>query len=116
MDFHFHPRAEYWFDHHPTTFLTDELRAQYAALRRGGAGMRTSPSCPPLIIRHAQEHFGYQPPDRFMEAAHWSDIIDAARFESVDQAIFGEDPALRLMRALTASPQPVLGGRARPRP
>src|SRR6187399_2369342 len=29
VDFHFHPRAEYWFDHHPTTFLTEELRTQY---------------------------------------------------------------------------------------
>lgn len=105
VDFHFHPRAEYWFDHHPTTFLTDELRAQYQPSDRWSWD-EESPSCPPLIIRHAQEHFDYQPPDRFMEAAHWSDIIDAARFESVDQAIFGEDPALRLMRALTASPNP----------
>ncbi len=105
VDFHFHPRAEYWFDHHPTTFLTEELRAQYQPSDRWSWDEK-SPSCPPLIIRHAQEHFDYQPPDRFMEAAHWSDIIDAARFESVDQAIFGEDPALRLMRALTASPSP----------
>lgn len=105
VDFHFHPRAEYWFDHHPTTFLTEELRAQYQPSDRWSWD-EESPSCPPLIIRHAQQHFDYQPPDRFMEAAHWSDIIDAARFESVDQAIFGEDPALRLMRALTASPNP----------
>ena len=27
VDFHFHPAAEYWFDHHPTTFLTPDLRA-----------------------------------------------------------------------------------------
>ncbi len=105
VDFHFHPRAEYWFDHHPTTFLSEELRAQYEPSERWSWD-EESPSCPPLILRHAQEHFGYEPPDRFMEAAHWSDIIDAARFESVDQAIFGEDPALRLMRALTASPNP----------
>jgi hypothetical protein len=105
VDFHFHPRAEYWFDHHPTTFLSEELRAQYEPSERRNWD-EESPSCPPLILRHAQEHFGYEPPDRFMEAAHWSDIIDAARFESVDQAIFGEDPALRLMRALTASPNP----------
>jgi hypothetical protein len=105
VDFHFHPRAEYWFDHHPTTFLTEELRAQYSETDRWSWD-EASPSCPPLIIRHARKHLGYEPPDRFMEAAHWSDIIDAARFESVDQAIFGEDPALRIMRALTASPNP----------
>ncbi len=105
VDFHFHPRAEYWFDHHPTTFLTDELRATYEPSDRW-LWDETAPSCPPLIIKHAEEHLGYQAPERFQDAARWSDIIDAARFESVDQAIFGDDPALRLMRALTASPNP----------
>ncbi|MEM1449598.1 MAG: hypothetical protein AAF957_10170 [Planctomycetota bacterium] len=105
VDFHFHPRAEYWFDHHPTTFLSPELRAQYEPSDRW-LWDESALSCPPLILRHAAEHFGYEPPERFVEAAHWSDIIDAARFESVDQAIFGDDPALRLMRALTAAPNP----------
>ena len=36
--------------------------------------------------------------------ARWSDIIDAALFDSVDQALFGDDPALRISRALTAAP------------
>ena len=46
VDFHFHPRAEYWFDHHPTTFLSEELRAQYAPSERWRWD-ETSPSCPP---------------------------------------------------------------------
>ncbi|MEM6675541.1 MAG: hypothetical protein AAF726_22010 [Planctomycetota bacterium] len=105
VDFHFHPRAEYWFDHHPTTFLSKELRERYEPSDRW-LWDESSLSCPPLILAHAKEHFGYEPPDRFVEAAYWSDIIDAARFESVDQAIFGDDPALRIMRALTAAPNP----------
>ena len=36
--------------------------------------------------------------------ARWSDIVDAARYKSVDQAIFGEEPALRIARSLTAAP------------
>lgn len=105
VDFHFHPRAEYWVDHHPTTFLTDELRAAYEPSERW-LWDETAPSCPPLIIKQAERYLGYEAPERFQDAARWSDIIDAARFESVDQAIFGDDPALRLMRALTASPNP----------
>lgn len=105
VDFHFHPRAEYWFDHHPTTFLSDELRETYEPSDRW-LWDETAPSCPPLIIKHAEKYLGYQAPERFQEAAEWSDIIDAARFESVDQAVFGDDPALRIMRALTASPNP----------
>jgi hypothetical protein len=105
VDFHFHPRAEYWFDHHPTTFLSEELRATYRPSDRW-LWDESAPSCPPLILRHAREHFDYVAPERFLEAGRWSDIIDAARFESVDQAIFGDDPALRIMRSLSAAPNP----------
>lgn len=103
VDFHFHPRAEYWFDHHPTTFLTEELRAQYEPSDRWRWD-QASPSCPPLILEHAREHWGYVSPARFDEMARWSDIIDAARYTSVEQALFGEDPALRIARALTVAP------------
>ena len=103
VDFHFHPRAEFWFDHHPTTFLTPELRAAYEPSDRW-AWDETSPSCPPLILRHAKEHWGYDAPERFQEMAHWSDIVDAARYATVDQAVFGEEPALRIARSMTAAP------------
>ena len=46
VDFHFHPAAKYWFDHHPTTFLTPELRAAYEPSERWSWD-ETSPSCPP---------------------------------------------------------------------
>lgn len=105
VDFHFHPRAEYWFDHHPTTFLSPALRESYEPSEHW-AWDETSPSCPPMILDHASKHWGYEAPERFREMAHWSDIIDAARFESVDQAVFGDDPALRLMRSLTVAPRP----------
>jgi len=103
VDFHFHPRAEYWFDHHPTTFLTPALREQYRPSERWCFD-ETSPSCPPLILRHADAHWGYRAPERFQEMARWSDVVDAARYQSVEQAVFGEEPALRIARALTASP------------
>ena len=105
VDFHFHPRAEYWFDHHPTTFLSPELRAAYAPSERW-CWDESSPSCPPIILRHAREHWGYEVPKRFEEMAIWSDVVDAARYESVDQALFGDDPALRISRSLAVSPHP----------
>lgn len=103
VDFHFHPRAEYWFDHHPTTFLTPELRATYKPSERWKWD-ESSPSCPPIILKHAREHWDYRPSERFLEMARWSDIIDAAKYDSVDQAIFGDAPALRIARALTVAP------------
>jgi len=103
VDFHFHPRAEYWFDHHPTTFLTPEYRDAYVPSDRWQWD-ESSPSCPPIILRHAAEHWGYAVPERFHEMAHWSNVIDAALFEDVEQALFGDSAALRISRALTAAP------------
>ena len=103
VDFHFHPRASFWFDHHPTTFLSPELRAKYEPSERWHWD-ETAPSCPPIILRHAAKYWDYRPEPRFEEMAYWSDIIDAARFKDVEQAIFGEDPALRIMRSLTVAP------------
>ena len=103
VDFHFHPRAEYWFDHHPTTFLTPELREAYTPSDRWQWD-ETAPSCPPLILDHAERHWGYARSERTQEMARWSDVIDAARFRDVDEALFGEEPALRIMRALNVAP------------
>ena len=103
VDFHFHPRAEYWFDHHPTTFLTPELRAQYAPSERW-LWDESSPSCPPMVLAHAKRHWDYTAPERFLEMAHWSNVVDAARYVDVEQAVFGDEPALRIARALTVAP------------
>lgn len=103
VDFHFHPRAEYWFDHHPTTFLTPQLRALYKPSDRW-LWDETSPSCPPMVLAHAREHWGYEVPERFEEMARWSNKIDAARYDNVEEAVFGDRPALRIARALTAAP------------
>jgi len=103
VDFHYHPRAEYWFDHHPTTFLTEEDEASFTpdANRRFDP---ESPSCPPIVLLHGREQWNWDPGNRFDELVRWSNIIDSASFESAEQALFGKDPALRIMRALSAAP------------
>lgn len=103
VDFHYHPRAKYWFDHHPTTFLSSTDEAGFEPSDRH-VFRPDSPSCPPIILEHAQKHWGYEPPAHFEELAKWSDIIDSASFGSADQALFGTDPAIRVSRALTCAP------------
>jgi hypothetical protein len=106
VDFHFHPRAEYWFDHHSTTFLTPELRAQYRPDGRWRWDP-ASPSCPPIIIDHARTQWGREVPARFVDMSHWSDVVDAAQFKDVEEALFGDAPGLRISRALAAAPDPM---------
>jgi hypothetical protein len=103
VDFHFHPEAAYWFDHHPTTFLTPEDEAKFVPSEKWAFDPE-SPSCPPIILAHAEKHWGFKTPERFKEMAYWSNVIDAAKFESVDEALFGDDPALRISRCMTVAP------------
>lgn len=103
VDFHFHPQAEYWFDHHPTTFLDERDRLAYRDHDRACFDA-TAASCPPIILRHAAARWGWCAPARFHDLARWSDLIDAAAFGSPRQALFGTDPALRIARALTCAP------------
>lgn len=104
VDFFFHPRAAYWFDHHPTTFLREEYRELYKPSDRWRFDP-ASPSCPPIVLEHAEEKWGYRVPDRFRELALWSNVIDSAKFANAEQALFGDQPALRIMRALTVAPR-----------
>jgi|FLOH01.1.fsa_nt_gi hypothetical protein len=103
VDFHFHARAKYWFDHHPTTFLLAGDEERYVP-DDNHCFAPDAKSCPPIILQHAQEKWGYQPRPFYADLAHWSDIIDSASFESADQSLFGTEPAIRISRALTCAP------------
>ncbi len=103
VDFHFHRRARYWFDHHPTTFLTEEDASLFTPDDQRCFDP-TAPSCPPIILQHTVARWGYQPLPHFAELSKWSNIIDAAKYGSADQALFGTEPAIRVSRALTCAP------------
>lgn len=103
VDFHYHPRAVYWFDHHPTAFLEPGHEAAYAESDTHKFDP-TAPSCPPIILAHAVARWGFQPPAHFADLVKWSNIIDAARFGSAEQALFGREAAIRISRALTCAP------------
>ena len=103
VDFHFHRRAEYWFDHHPTTFLDPADEAAYEESDTHHFDP-TAPSCPPILVEHARRRWGWEPPRHFDELVHWSNVIDAARYASPEQALFGTEPAIRVSRSLTCAP------------
>ncbi|MFN0207151.1 MAG: hypothetical protein ACKVS6_12680 [Planctomycetota bacterium] len=105
VDFFFHPRAAYWFDHHPTTFVSEDYRKLYQPSERWKFDP-ASPSCPPIIVQHAVEHWDYKIPQRFVELVEWSNVIDSAKFKSAEEALYGDKAALRIMRALMVAPRP----------
>jgi hypothetical protein len=100
VDFLFHPEAEYWADHHTTTFL-DESAVEVFRSRDAREKWLYDPSarsccsviwhaCGPVIENH----------QLFEELVKWADKIDSAAYVSVDEAILGEEPALRINTSL----------------
>lgn len=92
VDFMYHPDASIWFDHHATAFLTQDFERHYRARREPLVMFdRQSPSCAMLIwrqrLRMTGDHEG-----KVLAA----DLIDSARYESPQQAVFGDAPAFRL--------------------
>src|ERR1051326_2463945 len=97
VDFLFHPDASFWADHHPTTFLRPELRDQALASDRPFLYDNTAGSCAGLLWRRLPQN------DRFRELVVWAEKIDAARYESVEEALGSEYPAIQITPSPTLS-------------
>ena len=94
VDFLFHPAASFWADHHSTSFLTDSARSEFHSHPNPRRFYdESADSCAGLIQEHLEEDFGYRNPD-YDELVRWADKTDAARYETVEEAIFPTSPAL----------------------
>jgi len=94
VDFLFHPDADFWADHHQTTFLAPVLEARVRRLSSpdflydAGAS-----SCAEVIWRRAYRTLR-EP--RFRDMVVWARRIDGARYNSVEEAVLGNAPPLRI--------------------
>lgn len=101
VDFLYHPAADWWFDHHATTFVCKEWALAYRP-DRNHVWNTAYKSCPRLIVD------GISNPTirgelcrRFSEYLDWCDLIDSAAYESPQQAIDCAEPALRINATLS---------------
>jgi len=100
VDFLYHPQAEFWADHHLTTFLDEESRKHFE--RRKGPALvydERADSCAGLLWSYLAREFNHRN-SRYNEMVQWAEKIDAARYESVQEAIFSSAPALRISAGL----------------
>jgi hypothetical protein len=99
VDFLYHPQAEFWADHHPTTFLTDQVKADFEQ-RKGSFRIydKQSGSCASLLWRNMGESF--RGDRRLEKMVHWAEKIDSAAYDSVEEAFSSGDPALILNNSL----------------
>ncbi len=99
VDFLFHPDAEFWADHHPTTFVDPDWSAKSLQPKPGETFLYdpSSPSCAGLLWRS-----GLIPnrTSKFEELVRWADKLDSASYVSPAEAVESTAPAAELNLAL----------------
>jgi hypothetical protein len=104
VDFLYHPKAFFWADHHPTSFATEELKTGY--LERRSPDILYDPkaiSCAEVLWRRVYRQLRDA---RFREMVDWARRIDGARYENVEEAVWGNAPALRINQSLMTDSSP----------
>ncbi|MFL6386743.1 MAG: hypothetical protein ACJ71U_04590 [Terriglobales bacterium] len=104
VDFLYHPSADFWADHHATSMLSKEAEADYER-RRAEFPLyfdEQAGSCASLLFRHMGQALAHKP--HFPEMVEWAEKIDSARYESVEEAVLGEAPALKINRSILFEP------------
>jgi hypothetical protein len=102
VDFLYHPDAEFWADHHGTTFVTDEARLHFDGHAHGRTLLydRTSPSCAMLMWKAFRPVSSNE--NLYGALAHSANRIDSAAYDSVGEAIYGwANPAAEINLSLS---------------
>lgn len=106
VDFLYHPAADWWFDHHPSTFVKAEWEDSFRSDDRHVWNTHYK-SCPGLILDSLQDWvLKTQLKARFKEHVIWSDIIDSAQYSSPAQVVEAVEPALQINRSLAVDADP----------
>jgi hypothetical protein len=108
IDFLYHPKADWWFDHHVSTFLNDTHKAKYHNSEKQFWDINFS-SCATLIKQNLQSQCSLfigneeylKIVDGFKDWIYWSDIIDNAKYESPSQVVELKHPCLQINATLT---------------
>jgi len=106
VDFLYHPDADFWADHHQTSFLNRSLKQHFEEQNNPDHIYNSkSGSCAKLLWNTLAKRFNHRN-SRFAELVKWADKIDSARYSSVEEAIVGPYPALNINRSLVISKDP----------
>ena len=81
LDFAFHPKATWWFDHHPTAFKRESWRKKFKPTKQWHYDPKYE-SCCAQVTTVLRKEFGWKLPIHMKELVHWGDIMDGARYAS----------------------------------
>ncbi len=95
VDFLYHPKAAFWFDHHPTTFKFKEWKRNFRPSKFRVWNPKY-PSCCHLILDSLVANFGFKPPRHFRDLVKWLDVLDGGNYESPKQTVEMKEPAFQI--------------------
>lgn len=105
VDFLYHPQADFWMDHHQTSFLNEISRLDYENnLLNGSNKLRKliydmkSPAGANLLWSHVSQYSSDK--KRFGDMVKWATITDSVAFATPEDAVFGDAPALQIAQTL----------------
>ena len=98
VDFLYHPKACFWADHHITTFASEQLKSRFGQHHDESRMLFDAQalSCASLLWGRFARFLDA----RYSEMVFWADKIDSAKYASVQEALFGDTPALRINASL----------------
>jgi oligoribonuclease NrnB/cAMP/cGMP phosphodiesterase (DHH superfamily) len=94
VDFPYHPKAAFWFDHHVRPFRAEGWEEKF----KPDASHRFVPeyrSACHLVYDSLKEGFGWKPPAHLKDLVKWLDVIDFANYKSAKQTIDMKEAALQ---------------------
>lgn len=95
VDFLYHPKAHFWFDHHPTAFLKSDWKKNFRQTKFHHWDPSYK-SCCHLVLDRLIKNFYFKPPKYFQELAHWLDKTDGAVYSSAKEAMNIKLPAIQI--------------------
>jgi hypothetical protein len=95
VDFPFHPKAAFWFDHHETPFKKEGWKKRFKPDAEHHL-YSDYPSCCHVVYDGLRESFGWKPAVHLRELVRWADIIDHADYRSAKQTLLFKEPALQV--------------------
>jgi hypothetical protein len=95
VDFPFHPKAAWWFDHHGAPCRKKSWLKKFKQTEQWHHDPQYA-SCCKQVAEVLKKQFGWKPPKFFEETIRWGDILDGAKYASARQTIELKEPALQV--------------------
>lgn len=102
VDFRYHPAADWWFDHHQTSFTWPALKNWGKNYKNDNQHFRDPKfkSCASLVLAHLAEKYNYESTKHIKELCKGVDIVDSMGFKSAKEAISYTKPGFKLLAYL----------------